>query len=38
MPKAIWDRAVLAKTDNCDVVDGSQHFSRASQRSVAEGV
>lgn len=37
MPKAIWDGAVLAESDNCNVVDGSR-YSPVSWCSVAVGV
>lgn len=26
MPKAIWNGAVLAESDNCEVVEGNQYF------------
>ncbi|MEM6252281.1 MAG: DUF427 domain-containing protein [Cyanobacteria bacterium P01_D01_bin.156] len=26
MPKATWNGAVLAESDNCEVVDGNQYF------------
>jgi uncharacterized protein (DUF427 family) len=26
MPKAIWNGAVLAKSDKCEVVEGNQYF------------
>jgi len=26
MPKAIWNDAVLAETDKCEVVEGNQYF------------
>jgi len=26
MPKAIWNGAVLAESDNCQVVEGNQYF------------
>lgn len=26
MPKAIWNGAVLAASDNCEVVEGNQYF------------
>ncbi len=26
MPKAIWNGAVLAESDRCEVVDGNQYF------------
>ncbi|MEL6131267.1 MAG: DUF427 domain-containing protein [Cyanobacteria bacterium J06628_4] len=26
MPKAIWNGAVLAESDSCEVVDGNQYF------------
>lgn len=30
MPKAIWNGAVLAESDNCEVVEGNQYFPLAS--------
>jgi len=26
MPKAIWNGAILAESDNCEVVEGNQYF------------
>ncbi|CAN5865354.1 hypothetical protein BH23ACT12_BH23ACT12_17990 [soil metagenome] len=28
MPKAIWNGAVLAESDNCEVVEGNYYFPR----------
>ena len=28
MPKAIWNGAVLAESDRCEVVEGNQYFVR----------
>jgi len=30
MPKAIWNDAVIAESDACEVVDGNQYFPKAS--------
>lgn len=29
MPKAVWNDAVLAESDNCEVVEGNQYFPPA---------